>query len=120
MTLTPASSTARTSEVLKTSEISTLEPFADRIDRLFGELELAVQFDRPSILLAVYSSEFIRADAEAALTAKLRDLGQTVVPYRVTGEADADIPLHLSERSDRATTVYFISGLQWGLSLIHI
>jgi tetratricopeptide (TPR) repeat protein len=92
----------------------TIEPFQDRIDTLFGELELAVKFDRPSILLAVYASEFVRADAEAALTARLRDLGQAVAHYRVTSEADADIPLHLAERSDRATAIYFVSGLQWG------
>ncbi len=90
------------------------EPFDERVDRLFRELELAVKWNRPSILLAVYSSEFVRADAEAALSAKLRELGQTITAYRVTGEDNADSPLNLSQHPDKAKIVFFISGLQWG------
>ena len=65
--------------------LNAVEPFGDRLETLFGELELAIKYDRPSILLAVYRSEFVRAEAEAALAEKLRGLGQTVVTYRVTG-----------------------------------
>lgn len=94
-----------------------VEAFDERVDRLFHELERSIKFNRPSILLAIYSSEFVRADAEAALAAKLRDLSQTVTPYRVTSEDNADIPLHLVQNytdEQRATTVFFVSGLQWG------
>jgi tetratricopeptide (TPR) repeat protein len=90
------------------------ETFSERVDLLFGELERSVRFDRPSILLAVYQSEIVRAEAEAALAAKLHDLGHQVAAYRVTGENDADIPFVLSRQPDIATTVYFVSGLQWG------
>lgn len=96
------------------SKIVSAEPFDERVDRLFRELDLAIKWNRPSILLAVYSSEFVRADTEAALSAKLRELGQTVTPYRVTGEDNADIPLHLSQHPEKAKTVFSISGLQWG------
>ncbi len=88
--------------------------FEERIDILFRELELAVRWNRPSILLAIYASEIVRADAEAALSERLRELGQTVTHYRVTGEENADIPLHLSQHPDKAQTVFFVSGLQWG------
>ena len=40
------------------------EPFEDRIDILFRELELAIKWQRPSVLLSIYSSEYVRADAD--------------------------------------------------------
>jgi tetratricopeptide (TPR) repeat protein len=90
------------------------ESFDERVDLLFRELERSIRFDRPSILLAVYQSEYTRAEAEALLAAKLHELDQIVAEYRVTGEDDANIPLVLSLRTDKAKTVYFVSGLQWG------
>ena len=54
-----------------------LEPFEDRIDILFRELELATKWQRPSVLLAIYSSEYVRADADIALENRLHDLGQS-------------------------------------------
>ena len=41
-------------------ENSCPEPFEDRVDILFCELELATKWQRPSVLLAVYSSEYVR------------------------------------------------------------
>lgn len=90
------------------------EPFAERVDRLARELELAIRWDRPSILLAVYSSMYVMGDAAAALQARLREGGQQVVWVRVNGEADADIPLRLTEHPQRNGAVFFVSGLQWG------
>jgi len=90
------------------------ESLTERIDRLFRELELAIRWNRPSILLAVYASEFVRADVEAALTARLRELKQSVTPYVVVGEENADIPLQLARDPRKDRTVFFISGLQWG------
>ncbi len=91
-----------------------IEAFETRINRLFHELELAVKWNRPSILLAIYASEFVRADAETALTEKLRDLGQKAERYRVTGAENADIPLNLAQHSAIDQTVFFVSGVQWG------
>ena len=90
------------------------EPFAERVDRLARELKLAIRWNRPSILLAVYASEFVRADAEAALEAWLREQGQKVARVQVTGPADADVPLRLREWPNRDHTVFFVSGLRWG------
>jgi tetratricopeptide (TPR) repeat protein len=90
------------------------EPFAERVDRLARELELAIRWDRPSILLAVYSSIYVMGDAAAALEAQLREGGQQVVWVRVNGEADADIPMRLAEHPQRNGAVFFVSGLQWG------
>ncbi|MFP4435763.1 MAG: tetratricopeptide repeat protein [Chloroflexaceae bacterium] len=93
---------------------SAVEPFSERIERLLRELERAIKWQRPAILLAVYSSEFVRADAETALKTRLSALGQTVSDYRVTGADNADIPLHLRELPDQDRTVFFVSGLRWG------
>ena len=90
------------------------EPFAERLDRLARELQLAIRWDRPSILLAVYRSRYVMRDAAVALEARLREGGQVVVWVRVNGEADADIPLRLAEHPQRNGAIFFVSGLQWG------
>ncbi len=91
----------------------TQESFEERVDMLFRELELALKWDRPSILLAIYASDFVCTDAQFALTARLRELGQTTTFYSVD-EENADIPFHLAEHPDRAHTVFFVWGLQYG------
>jgi tetratricopeptide (TPR) repeat protein len=99
---------------MATKQTAVFEPLTDRVDRLARELGLAIRWDRPSILLAVYSSMYVMGDAAAALEAQLRKGGQQVVWVRVNGEADADIPMRLAEHPQRNGTVFFISGLQWG------
>lgn len=90
-----------------------LDPFDDRVEMLFDELELAIKWDRPSILLAVYKSEFVQADLERILHARLAEIGVKVVHYLVN-EAQFDIPLELIKQPELEKTVFFISGLRWG------
>jgi tetratricopeptide (TPR) repeat protein len=90
------------------------DSFEEHVAALYGELEQAINWDRPSILLAVYASEFARADAEDALATELSGLGQAVAYYRVSSQEDADIALELSRQPDILHTVFFVSGLQWG------
>jgi tetratricopeptide (TPR) repeat protein len=90
-----------------------LDPFDDRVDTLFAELELAVKWERPSILLAVYKSEFVQADIERLLNARLAEIGIKVVRILVN-ENQFDIPLQLIKQPDLEKTVFFISGLKWG------
>ncbi|TEU13839.1 MAG: tetratricopeptide repeat protein [Anaerolineales bacterium] len=97
-----------------TKQTAVFEPLTDRVDRLARELKLAIRWDRPSILLAVYSSMYVMNDAAAALEAQLREGGQQVAWVRVGGEADADIPSRLAEHPQRNGTIFFVSGLQWG------
>jgi tetratricopeptide (TPR) repeat protein len=89
------------------------EPFGDRVAVLFDELELAVTWRRPSILLAVYDSELVRMDAEAALEQRLHKLGQRVHRLQVN-EEQFDVPLVLSHRFDPDKAVFFVTGLKWG------
>ena len=92
------------------------EPLADRVKRLEQELRLALRWDRPSILLAVYASEFVRVEAETTLEAWLRNAGQSVARVQVPGPDDpaADVPRLLREWPDRDRTVFFVFGLSRG------
>jgi len=99
---------------MATKQTAVFEPLTERVNRLARELELAIRWDRPSILLAVYSSTYVANEAAWTLEAKLREAGQAVESVEVTSEADADVPLRLADHPRRDKTVFFVSGLQWG------
>ena len=88
--------------------------FDERIEILAKELELAVKWQRPCILLVVYSSEYVRADVEAALENTLIDLGQKTVHLRIKNRETNDIIPFLKEFKDPAKAVFFVDGLRWG------
>ena len=90
------------------------EPFEDRIDILFHELELATKWQCPSLLLAIYSSEYVHGDAVLALENRLLGLGQKAHHIILKSQDDADIPLLISELSDLSNAVVFVEGLRWG------
>lgn len=92
------------------------EPFTERIERLKHELAQALRWNRPAILLVVYTSEFVRAETEAELTAWLREQGQVVARAEITGPDDpmADVPQILREQPDHERTVFFVSDLRRG------
>jgi len=89
------------------------EPFLDRVDVLYDELSLAIRWARPSILLAVYDSEFVRKDVESILAGRLSPLGQRILDFEVT-KPDFDIPLALSRHPRHEKIVFFVSGFKWG------
>jgi tetratricopeptide (TPR) repeat protein len=91
-----------------------LEPFEDRIDILFRELELATKWQRPSVLLAVYSSEYVRADADIALENRLHHLGQSAYHIKIKNREGADVSLQISELANLDNVVFFVEGLRWG------
>ncbi len=89
------------------------EPFQERIERLFRELRLAIKFNRPAILFAVYRSDLVRAEADAQLARKLTDLGQHIVRIQVS-QTDYDVPALLANYPNRENTVFFVRNLRWG------
>jgi tetratricopeptide (TPR) repeat protein len=91
----------------------TRESFEERIAILFEELELAIRWDRPSILLAVYESEIVRKEAQAELENRLRGIGHQIHHFQVN-EAGYDVPLALSQHPGREETVFYVTGLKWG------
>ena len=94
--------------------ISPIESLEARIQRLARELERAIKFDRPSILLAVYQSRFVAEDAQQALATQLRDLGQSIEKYQITSANNADVPTFLVQHSYKSTSVFFVMGLSAG------
>ena len=91
-----------------------LEPFEDRVDILFRELELATKWERPSVLLAIYSSEYVRSDADVALENRLHKLGQSTYHIKIKNEDNADVTLLISELANTSNVVFFVEGLRWG------
>jgi len=89
------------------------EPFEERIAILAKELELAIRWQRPSLLLVVYGSEYVRAEAQAALENQLIDLGQRVIQLRLQGQHTADTVQFLKMFTPSINTIFFLQGLHW-------
>lgn len=89
------------------------ESLEEREDILFDELELAIKWDRPSILIAVYESEYTRIDVVKKLESRLTSLSQEVLHFHID-EKLFDVPMILVQNPDHERTVYFITGLKWG------
>ena len=85
----------------------------DQITTLFEELQLAKNWQRPSILLAAYHSKLVLLDAQTQLEKKLHKLKQSIYRLEVTKD-NYDIPLFLSQYPNREQTIFYISGLQNG------
>jgi tetratricopeptide (TPR) repeat protein len=88
--------------------------FGERLGILMEELELAVKWQRPCLVLVVYSSEYVRADVEAALENELVDLGQQSASLSVKGRDPNGLVSFFKEFRDPARTVFLIDGLRWG------
>jgi hypothetical protein len=94
-------------------ESQNLNPLEERVSILFEEINLAIQWQRPSILFVTYDLEDVRKDVEAALKKRLSDLGQRVCHFQVNKE-EFDIPTILSRQPDRDNAIFFITGLRRG------
>lgn len=88
-------------------------PFEERVDILAKELELAVKWQRPCILLVVYSSEYVRTDVEAAIENYLMDLGQRAVRLQLKNQRTENVLSFLREFKDPANAVFMVHGLHW-------
>jgi tetratricopeptide (TPR) repeat protein len=91
-----------------------LEPFEDRIDTLFREIELATKWQRPSVLWAIYNSEYVRSDADIALENRLLNLGQRTHHIKIENQNGADISVQISKLVNLDHSVIFVEGLRWG------
>ncbi len=91
-----------------------VESFEDRIDGLLRELELAVKWQRPSILFAIVAPDEAHSDAEMELEGRLIDLGQKVFRLEVKDDESADVASRLAKVDETDQTVFFVSGLGRG------
>src|SRR5512138_3606097 len=90
--------------------------FDERVEILSKELELAVKWQRPCILLVVYTSEYVRSDVEGALENYLFDLGQKAVCLQLKNQRIDSAVSFLREFKDPASAVFMVHGLHWGES----
>jgi tetratricopeptide (TPR) repeat protein len=90
-----------------------IKPFDENIDILCQELELAVKWERPSILLAIHKSKFGQDKAARTLEQKLNKLGQTVLNIVVNPE-NPDPPHAILATPDLKQTVFFVSNIDQG------
>ncbi|MFH2102127.1 MAG: tetratricopeptide repeat protein [Chloroflexota bacterium] len=93
---------------------SSPEMLEDRIDILFRELELALKWQRPSILFAIYGSDGLRDAAQAALEDRLDSIGQTVFRLDIQDPENADITNVVSSLPDPEQTIIFVDGMRQG------
>jgi len=94
--------------VLKSSK-----SFDENIRTLSGELELAIRWKRPSILLAVCKSKLSQNKAENALERSMHKLGQGIVRINVD-EKHADVSHLIFENGSVDKSIFFVSNLDQG------
>ncbi len=87
--------------------------FAENISVLFEELKLAIQWNRPSILLAICRSSSSQIKAENDLKNKLQHLGVRVIKIEVSSHSPFVFQQILNLRG-RDKIVFFISNIDWG------
>ena len=99
---------------LPADALQTRASFEERLGILMDELELAVKWQRPCLVLVVYSSEYVRADVEAALENALVDLGQKCVRVSPRNRDTSNLESFFREFRDPEEGVFLVDGLRWG------
>ena len=87
--------------------------FDENIRTLSSELELAIRWERPSILLAVCKSKLSQNKAENAMEKSARKLGQGIVRINVD-EKHADVAHLIFENGRADKSIFFVSNLDQG------
>ena len=86
--------------------------FDERVEILSNELELAVKWDRPSTLLAIYNSEYVRTDAETALENYLIEQGQKIIHIKMDDMPDFNLISLLQLYPSTVNHIFFVHGLK--------
>src|SRR5690242_246490 len=89
---------------------SQVESFDERVEILTRELELAIQWNRPSLLLVLYNSEYVRADVESALENFLIESGLKVARIDLNEKAGAQVIQYMHELPNLENVVFFFTG----------
>ncbi len=87
--------------------------FEENIELLYEELELAIKWGRPSILLAVHKSKFGQDKASKILEEKLNKLGKNITQIVVNNKRP-DIPHTILASSPTDQSIFFVSNIDWG------
>lgn len=96
---------------LASLEHSPVNPFDERVEIAVEELELAIQWNRACVLLVVYNSEYVRADAETALENALIERAQKITRLELEERPGFNIAAYLQGFPAPENHVFFIDGL---------
>ncbi len=94
-------------------EINGKDALGERVNIVLDELSLGIQWERPSLIIVVYRSEYIKSAVQAILAKSLGESGQAILHYAVD-KLHYDIPLELLDHPKHKQAVFFVSGLRRG------
>ena len=95
----------------KKSSIFETEPFEDRVDNLFRELELAIKWQRPSVLYAIYKSDYVRDEVETMLGMRFEGTGQKLIGLHIQSDSHSDLVSAFKELDDLDDSIVIVKGL---------
>ena len=87
------------------------DTFEERVSRLANYLTRAYKHNKPSLLFAMYLSEFLRSDVEKSLTRAL--VGQGLEAVSVDAGNNKDLPAFFSAQNS-GTSVFFVHNMEKG------
>jgi tetratricopeptide (TPR) repeat protein len=85
--------------------------FTEGLVTLLEEIQLALQWDRPSILLAIHKSKTGQVDTQQSLEQKILKSGKQVIPVQVES-ANPDVILEMSKTPNFRDAIFFVSGIE--------
>ncbi len=85
--------------------------FKNGIENLRDEIQLALQWNRPSILFAIHNSKAGQTKSQRALEQGVLNLNKKVERIEVD-ERNIDLIRTIKETTDRENIVFFISGFE--------
>jgi tetratricopeptide (TPR) repeat protein len=89
------------------------DTFQERVNSILDEISLGIRWERPSLIVAVYRSEYTRNEVQALLAKSLETSGHAVLHYLVD-KSHYDIPNELLDYPKHEQVIFFINGLRWG------
>ncbi len=87
-----------------------INSFDEQIEVIWEELKLSIQWNRPSLLLVVYNSEYVRADAETVLKNYLIGRGQKIINIQMDKTPDISFTFLLRKFQTAESHIFFIHG----------
>lgn len=87
--------------------------FDERVEILTRELDLAITWDRPYILLLVYKSAYVRAEAQSAIENYIIDRGQKFTYLHFRDVENLDALTFVKKFGNMENMIVILDGLKW-------
>lgn len=94
-------------------QASRQDPFEQRVNIILDELGLALRWQRPCLVTAVFRSETTRNKVQTILANSLKSSGHPVFHYFVD-KKHYDVPVELMSQPNHERKVFFVSSLRAG------